>query len=1164
MASARAQALYMLIIAGAVSASPFNVTKKVGDTLPATIVTGSNANLSCYLDTPHGETIEFKPEDHSTDRIKYVETPVVSYCGAHITDLKEEDEGEWTIYYIDGDERAAKTYHLTITKAEESEEVEEEVFTEWLRDINVIARIGLNVDISLSKKERPASIEEKFTIITPDNQTLQLESSNVPGVTVHSSSDFVASRVTIGPMEESLLGRWVLCGEINEDIPLRRCQPVVIRWNNANNPSATWQVTVHSKRDTVTNYLATVDTGVSSVATLLTCHVITPNGEDLIINTDSDYPGLTRSVIHDASHCRVHIGPIQKKYLGDWTVYAVYNSILSGVTEVHLPLHLYLYDEEDPYTQAYNTSTLSPVTRVINLGTSIELEFPGTGTTDSCELRSPSGQLFNLEKTAEPVKFLEPALRVTCAFSIGPIEKEALGDWEINVKFNDRGVFTEYRQTLQIIQEDPANPIMEDHRTIMTKDVEFFNTSIGAEITVNTDLNTFWFYTTESCHIRTPDGLQYTIMDGFNVPGIEIIENSENRCRFKITVLTDEAIGEWMAISREQRSSEAVEVRQPFTIFVEENVDASSSQVMVSEGNDLHLRLANPTNLHDSCKLFDPNGIERTDVEKDAGLVETCGYILRNAQHEDSGLWHIRYGPRISYRANVYVDVKDQWESTHDTRLVFTRSRPVSETFGPENAVYCKLTDPTQKVVFEGHGRCNLALDRVTNDHAGTWAMTVGFPGNLLTRTYEIIAEVRGSEHKPIVTTYVAKEQPEVTLKCSVPVEYTVKSCLFQEPSGRVIMVNDGVAEDRYISHGTGTTMDGNVTTHECGIRITNPATSDLGLWRCAVETDHEVYYGFLTVLCPWAMQDPTIAASVVSEPTLTAHKENIVHLEGDSLTMTCSIQSPIQYCYFRRPNGMTYSVSPGVSTDEYEYVGAGLDAGECGIRFSRLLSQEAGHWPEGRWSCHVGLPDDDQAEQRANIQVQINRTIEVNQYLSDGGLMVEAEVFQQQPLEYCRYVRIDGLGFKSVKLPDTRYSSYEDLSKGYCRIYIQNPNILDLHPWTVAVKIIGREEEVLGVTSHTMETPTTSEDTSTENTTTESAPIIITPRPTSNNFMWWWCTGILLFILFICFGVLLIPAKNRRNTIARAYSWRNSIRRSFQKMPLPVNDVSRTTPMSA
>lgn len=93
-------------------------------------------------------------------------------------------------------------------------------------------------------------------------------------------------------------------------------------------------------------------------------------------------------------------------------------------------------------------------------------------------------------------------------------------------------------------------------------------------------------------------------------------------------------------------------------VIVTETIDASTSEVTVSEGNDLYLRLANPTSHYEACILLDPSGTERTDREVDESHVESCGFIVRSLQIYDSGVWQIRYRAGISYIANINVIVK--------------------------------------------------------------------------------------------------------------------------------------------------------------------------------------------------------------------------------------------------------------------------------------------------------------------------------------------------------------------------------------------------------------------------------------------------------------------------------------------------------------------------
>ena len=53
--------------------------------------------------------------------------------------------------------------------------------------------------------------------------------------------------------------------------------------------------------------------------------------------------------------------------------------------------------------------------------------------------------------------------------------------------------------------------------------------------------------------------------------------------------------------------------------------------------------------------------------------------------------------------------------------------------------------------------------------------------------------------------------------------------------------------------------------THQCGLLITNPFVQDLGLWRCAIDTEGDVYYGFLTVYYSGVTRDPEEAAAIIT-----------------------------------------------------------------------------------------------------------------------------------------------------------------------------------------------------------------------------------------------------------------------------------------------------------
>lgn len=113
---------------------------------------------------------------------------------------------------------------------------------------------------------------------------------------------------------------------------------------------------------------------------------------------------------------------------------------------------------------------------------------------------------------------------------------------------------------------DPKNPVEDPNRVVVNLKEQFINTSIGDahRVALNVDV----LSTGDSCHIRTPNGLQYKLMEGFNIYGVQLVEASSAACIVSVTV-SEDLIGEWTLISRETRLGTLMERRLPFTIYVE-------------------------------------------------------------------------------------------------------------------------------------------------------------------------------------------------------------------------------------------------------------------------------------------------------------------------------------------------------------------------------------------------------------------------------------------------------------------------------------------------------------------------------------------------------------------------------------------------------------------
>ncbi|XP_063623885.1 uncharacterized protein LOC134795564 [Cydia splendana] len=680
-----------------------------GHFVEITVITFPNTASTCYLVTPSNTNIDLLASETLSDKYEYL-TNSLSTCRVRINDLDENDEGLWSLHagipsedgevnelkeqvYItirgsdasketvnseetviseensklsaeetatseetsdDHNDASSENSEATSQESSEASSSEEEkvVETQWLSDLQFRTRTGLDVDINLPRTMN----SETCTLTKPDGTTVDV-GDEIAGVTAHSSSHYVSCRVVVGPMDSSLLGKWTLCGSYEENnIEHRRCQNAEIIWRSTANPDSMWQTTISAIFNHVVNFGGTMTPAVRGSGSVVSCHLVTPNDEDLFVTRDREYPDVQLAQDTDST-CSIAIGPLAEAHLANWTVYGTFDSALWGYNEVRQPINMELYDENNPYDQAYNVTTLNPTQHVVNLGSTIFLEVAGTGDVDVCQFTMPTGLSYWSSGSMPTGAYFVDLNWVACRLSVGPITDNMIGDWQLIGKFSNRGVHTENRLSFTIIQEDPSNPIEED-RTVENLNEQFLDTSIGAShrVTIASEI----FTTFQSCHIRTPEGLQYTIMEGFHIPGVEVVTSSSISCGVTIEV-SEDLIGTWTLISREIRSSVAIEKRLPFIIYVEEPAEAVINEITITEGNSIHVRLANPTELYDTCRLKDPNDEEPALFSLDDDHRDTCGFVVPSVDANHSGTWNIVYGKTIIYKAPVMVYVNGKY-----------------------------------------------------------------------------------------------------------------------------------------------------------------------------------------------------------------------------------------------------------------------------------------------------------------------------------------------------------------------------------------------------------------------------------------------------------------------------------------------------------------------
>ncbi|XP_022815519.1 uncharacterized protein LOC111348841 [Spodoptera litura] len=1084
----------------------------------------SEVIVECILLTPIRDLIvSFNPGDE-IDNVKRFEVMDDKDCSVKITDVVAEDRGFWTMTYETetGPGNMTDAVFLivnepNISPGDDNDNDKEDDLGTMLDTIQHFVREEDVIDVSL---DTSAGEEDCYVRAPGGELTKVAQDFEMDSVIVQASSLLVSCRITIGPINENTLGGWLLCGETNNDM---RCQPVTIAWNDPNNPSARPGSSIQPRFEHSVNYGLTVNPGVSSPSGFgaVSCHVVTPNGEDLVITKDTKYRNIARVGFNHLNLCSIKFSITDADSLGDWTIYGRFRAS-RNLQEIHQPLRFTIYNEDNPYEQAYNVTDLPDFKQVVILKTALTVTLSDISEVDNCVCETPSRKIYNLDNAYELKRLKGVELRVptgesSCQLIFHSITTDVLGKWRFVGKFSHGNIHTEKRQKVYLIQEDPRNPIVDDFRTVEILSPQIIDTKL--ETTHRVTIASTSSVENESCHILTPTGLQYAFITGFNVSNVEIVTGSGIDCGVEVHVYNTEMIGDWTLISRAVRRSGTtathIERRRTFSIHVEE-VLAAGNPITITEGSDLYLRLPVTTEMFKTCKLFGPTG---EDLNEKQYLIddihrESCGYIIQKVNLTQSGTWSIIFGKSIIYRANIQVNVLEPVQIAVQDQQ-WTVGQAVNMTMGPADAVYCNLYNSRRDTVFDDFGPCRVEIDKVTSDLRGQWLIYVGVPGSIGVRYQKFNVDVLSSDWRPFVTTEVVEAENMVTLSCSVSSNYVVQACKFATPEGHILLANHGVGQGVYAG---ASRYETDTNSLRCKITLTNPELRTRGIWRCAVHTKDNTGYGFLTYFRGYKPEHTSSSdRNDVTVPFLQSQFPFYSVTEGENTILSCSISAPIRYCYFRSPNGTVFNVGPSLASESYEYVGNGFDSGECGVKFNELGTDHT-----GTWSCSVGMTN---FEERSDaFEVGVSEPIRVFHTWRSGVLEIGAIAGDWKPLDYCRFVRNDGLGFNSINPPPDFYMYQWSIYEGRCILTITEPTGWDLQPWTVFVKVTGETNE------------------RSDNTGMLQRPAEANSRASKILF---WMLGATMGFLFIVAAVSLIPPKNRKWTYERAASIRNSFRRN-------------------
>lgn len=426
-----------------------------------------------------------------------------------------------------------------------------------------------------------------------------------------------------------------------------------------------------------------------------------------------------------------------------------------------------------------------------------------------------------------------------------------------------------------------------------------------------------------------------------------------------------------------------------------------------------------------------------------------CGLRILNVKKSDEGFWRltsIRGDDTV--KGIIYVEVLTPDVYEIPDHQIFNPA----DTFSPPGTKYCYVYRiGFERIQFPEHGECVIPTN-LDPEAKGDWKALAGVVGKTEELSFNVNVEVR-EEH---LVTHIDRNSDYTILACNlINSVKTITFCRFERVSdGYSLHLVEGLGNDRYSYSGEG------LNNGNCALQILHPTPTDLGLWKCYIGSE-DMDDSFRTI-------GAILDISETPNDLVDLEGENVFTLTENILNILCLSKIPIEYCWFRHPNGTAFSIPEHhiwTENSEFWYHGNGFKLGECGITVKISNVSDS-----GIWSCHVGTIAVSQMEAVTEISVRVTESNLVAQHQlrevhQDGSMMLECTTIPRNtPLEYCRFFLPSGKGF-SINEKVTSNNAIEDnfffdpnsdLKSGHCSIIVKQSSMDMVGEWMCAAKLLG------------------------------------------------------------------------------------------------------------